>query len=148
MMMMMMLMMNCFCDMVDQKRRLALFPARTIIRDPHHREFPTRREQVLNQRRIWPKRRMRLLIFLGCKGMENPNFWGRDWHPSGGLGIFLFLTSVFIFCNLSHLVIWVVEAIFWTILTMKSHLVYYEVTHSIIFRRVPPHFSLQHTTST
>ena len=81
----------------------------------------------------WPKRRMRLLIFLGCKGMENPNFWGRDWHPPGHLGIFFFLTSVFIFCNLSPLVMRVVEAIFWTILTTKSHLVYYEVTHSTIF---------------
>ena len=27
------------------KRRLALFPAGTIVRDPHHRESPTRREQ-------------------------------------------------------------------------------------------------------
>ena len=27
---------------------LALFPARTIVRDPHHRKFPTRREQHQN----------------------------------------------------------------------------------------------------
>ena len=31
--------------------RLALFPAGTIVRDPHHRESPTRREQGLNLRR-------------------------------------------------------------------------------------------------
>ena len=32
---------------------VALFPAGTIVRDPHHRESPTRREQGLNLRRIW-----------------------------------------------------------------------------------------------
>ena len=30
-------------------RRLALFPAGTIVRDLHHRESPTRREQGMNQ---------------------------------------------------------------------------------------------------
>ena len=30
------------------ERRLALFPAGTIVRDPHHRESPTHREQGLN----------------------------------------------------------------------------------------------------
>ena len=33
--------------------RLALFPAGTIVRDPHHRGSPTRREQGLNLRRTW-----------------------------------------------------------------------------------------------
>ena len=33
------------------ERRLALFPAGTIVRDPHHRESPTRRKQDLNLRR-------------------------------------------------------------------------------------------------
>ena len=47
---MIMMMMNCFCGMVDQ-RRLALFPAGTIVRDPHHLESPTRREQGLNLRK-------------------------------------------------------------------------------------------------
>ena len=45
-MMMIMMMMNCFCGMVD--RCLALFPAGTVVRDPHHRESPTRRVQGLN----------------------------------------------------------------------------------------------------
>ena len=31
----------------------ALFPAGTIVRDPHHRESPTRHEQGLNLRRAW-----------------------------------------------------------------------------------------------
>ena len=35
------------------ERCLDLFPAGTIVRDPHHREFPTRREQDLNLRRTW-----------------------------------------------------------------------------------------------
>ena len=35
------------------ERCLDLFPAGTIVRDPHHREFPTRREQHLNLRRTW-----------------------------------------------------------------------------------------------
>ena len=33
--------------LTDQKR-LALFPAGTIVRDPHYRESPTHREQGLN----------------------------------------------------------------------------------------------------
>ena len=32
---------------------VALFPAGTTVRDPHHRESPTRREQDLNLRRAW-----------------------------------------------------------------------------------------------
>ena len=36
---------------LTDKRRLALFPAGTIIRDPHHRGSLTRREQGLNLRR-------------------------------------------------------------------------------------------------
>ena len=42
-----------FCGMVADKRYLALFPAETIVRDPQHRESPTRREQGLNLRRTW-----------------------------------------------------------------------------------------------
>ena len=50
MMMMMMMMMNFFCGMAHRQRRLTLFPAGTIVRDPHHREFPTRRVKNLNLR--------------------------------------------------------------------------------------------------
>ena len=48
MMMMMMIMMDddCFCGMVD--RSLALFPARTIVRDLHHPESPACRQEDLN----------------------------------------------------------------------------------------------------
>ena len=46
-----MMMMNCFCGMVDRQRRLALFPAGTIVTDPHHCESPTRRKQGMNMRR-------------------------------------------------------------------------------------------------
>ena len=42
---------DCFCGMTDE-RRLLLFPAGTIARDPHHRESPTRREQGLNLRKM------------------------------------------------------------------------------------------------
>ena len=35
------------------ERRLALFPAGTITRDFHHREYPTHHEQGLNLRRTW-----------------------------------------------------------------------------------------------
>ena len=38
---------------LTDKRCLALFPAGTIVRDPHHRESPTRSEQGLNLRRSW-----------------------------------------------------------------------------------------------
>ena len=45
--------MNFFCGMVDRRKAfITLFPAGTIVRDPHHREYPTRREQNLNLRRI------------------------------------------------------------------------------------------------
>ena len=40
-----------FVVWLTDERRLALFPAGTIVRDPHHREFPTRREQGLNLHR-------------------------------------------------------------------------------------------------
>ena len=36
--------------LIDE-RRLSLFPAGTIVRDPHHRESLTRREQDWNLRR-------------------------------------------------------------------------------------------------
>ena len=36
---------------LTDERRLALFPVGTIVRDPHHRESLTRREQDLNLRR-------------------------------------------------------------------------------------------------
>ena len=50
-----MMMMNCFVVWLTDERRLALFPAGTIVRDPHHRESPTRREQDMNLRRTWVK---------------------------------------------------------------------------------------------
>ena len=34
----MMMIMNCFVVWLTSKRRLALFPARAIVRDPDHRE--------------------------------------------------------------------------------------------------------------
>ena len=51
--MIMMMMMNCFVIWLTDKGRLALFPAGTIVRDPHHRESLTRCEQGLNLRRTW-----------------------------------------------------------------------------------------------
>ena len=51
MMMMMMMMMNCFCGMVDRRKAFSLIRAGTIVRDPHHCESPTRREQGLNLRK-------------------------------------------------------------------------------------------------
>ena len=47
----MMIMMNCVVVWLTDERRLALFPAGTTVRDPHHRESPTRREQGLNLRK-------------------------------------------------------------------------------------------------
>ena len=55
MMMMMMMMMTIIIMMMNcltNERRTALFPAGTIMRDPHHhRETSARREQDLNLRR-------------------------------------------------------------------------------------------------
>ena len=45
---MMMMMKNCFVLWLTDERRLALFPAVTIVRDPHHCESPTCQEQILN----------------------------------------------------------------------------------------------------
>ena len=42
-----------FVVWLTDERRLALFPARTIVRDPHHHESPTRRELGLNLHRTW-----------------------------------------------------------------------------------------------
>ena len=44
-------MMNCFLVWLTDERRLSLFPAGTIVRDPHYLKSPTRREQDLNLRR-------------------------------------------------------------------------------------------------
>ena len=41
---------NFVVSLTDEKR-LALFPAGTIVRDPQHRESTTRREQDSNLRR-------------------------------------------------------------------------------------------------
>ena len=38
---------------LTDERRVALFPVGTIVREPHHCESPTRREQDLNLRRTW-----------------------------------------------------------------------------------------------
>ena len=51
MMMMMMMMMHGFVVWLTDERRLALFPAGIIVRDPHHRESPASREQGSNLRR-------------------------------------------------------------------------------------------------
>ena len=40
-----------FAEWLTDERRLVLFPAGIIVRDPHHRESPTRREQGPNLRR-------------------------------------------------------------------------------------------------
>ena len=77
---MMMMMMNYFCGMVDDddgelflwngsptndkwwivfvewltdERRLALFPTGTIVKDPHHLQSPTQREQDLSLHKTW-----------------------------------------------------------------------------------------------
>ena len=42
-----------FMVWLTDERRLALFPAGTIVRDPHHLESPSRLEQALNLRRTW-----------------------------------------------------------------------------------------------
>ena len=40
------MMINFFVVWLTEKRRLALFPAGTIVRDPLHRESLTRHEEV------------------------------------------------------------------------------------------------------
>ena len=45
MMMMMVMMMNCFRRMVDLKTTEVLFLEETIVRKPHRRDFPTRRDK-------------------------------------------------------------------------------------------------------
>ena len=42
---------NFFVVWLTDERGLALFPAGTTFRDPHHRKSPTRWEEGLNQRR-------------------------------------------------------------------------------------------------
>ena len=42
------MMMTCFRGMVGQQKSFILFPAGTIVRDPHHRESPIRWVQGLN----------------------------------------------------------------------------------------------------
>ena len=42
-----------FVAWLTEERRLDSFPAGTIIKDPHHRQSPTRREQDLNLHITW-----------------------------------------------------------------------------------------------
>ena len=42
-----------FVVWLTDESHLTLFPAGTIVRDPHHRESPTRREQDLNLSKTW-----------------------------------------------------------------------------------------------
>ena len=44
-----------FVVWLTNERRRALFPGETIVRDPHHHESPTRRQQGLNLRRTWAR---------------------------------------------------------------------------------------------
>ena len=44
-----------FVVWLTDEKRLALFPAGTIVRDSHHCESPRLREQGLNLRRTWVK---------------------------------------------------------------------------------------------
>ena len=47
-------MMNCFIVWLTDERRLALFPAGSIVRDPHHRESPTHHEHDTCQSKEGP----------------------------------------------------------------------------------------------
>ena len=46
-----MMIMIIYLLFLTDKRRLVLFPVRTIVRDPHHRKSPERCEQDLNMRK-------------------------------------------------------------------------------------------------
>ena len=46
------MMMNHFCKMVDQRKVLSSFSAETTAGDSHHRKLPTSREQSLNLSRM------------------------------------------------------------------------------------------------
>ena len=48
MVMMAMMMMNCSVVWLTEERRLTLFPAWIIVKDPYYRESPARHEQYLN----------------------------------------------------------------------------------------------------
>ena len=49
--------------MVDRRKAyIALFPAKTIVRDPHQRDSPTPRVQDLNLRRTWDQVPLNLVV--------------------------------------------------------------------------------------
>ena len=50
MMMMIMMMMSCFFGMADRQNMFSFISAGTIVRDSHHCQTPTRREEGLNLR--------------------------------------------------------------------------------------------------
>ena len=85
MMMMMMMMMNCFSVWLTDERRLALFPAETIVRDPHHRSSglaewncavvittaPREKEKFGIESETWEESKTKLEVFLQEKlGLE------------------------------------------------------------------------------
>ena len=59
---MMMMMMNRFVAWLTDERRLVLFPAGTIVRDPRYRESLTRREQ--DQRQVLSFAKLYMYIYI------------------------------------------------------------------------------------
>ena len=56
---------------LTDERRLAFFPAGTTVRDNHHRESPTYREQDLNLRRTW----VQAFIEWSCAVVITTTIW-------------------------------------------------------------------------
>ena len=69
------------------ERRLALFPAGTTVRGPHHRESPTRREQGL------------LVYLYSCPGL------GQDMNTNKLINPVLYLYDLFLVLVLTFIMI-------------------------------------------
>lgn len=65
-----MMIISYFCVLVDQ-RHLTLFLARTIVRDRHHRESPTRWKQDLNLRRTLTQTFLNEVVINTTPGVHN-----------------------------------------------------------------------------
>ena len=127
-----------FVVWLTKERRLALFPARTIVRDPHHRETPTRREQGLN----CTEPEFSLSWMKLCSSDNHyttaPYVWGllvwpfmQSAIPTNWYFVPFFVWSV----NCSSLIckLWI---LFWTFRGMWTVLKYYRIFQIVLYTKI------------
>ena len=91
---------------LTDEKCFALFPAGTIIRDPHHLEFPTRRQQDLNLRRTWVKTLLNEVVQWWSPLHHGDTSIGTPYQLSTRPIIYLYVVIVSCTCVQSLINLW------------------------------------------